>query len=83
VDLDVAVDLVHEVAIERLVRRTVQYRAGGYVEPGAVALAHERRASERAAGQRASPVRARAEVVERIEAVVDARDGDPSFQVIK
>ena len=58
-------------------RRAVDHGAGGDVEPGAVALAHDRRPGEQPAGERASLVGARADVVERVEAVVDARDRDP------
>ena len=82
-DLDLAFDLLHLVHVECSGRRAVDHRSGGDVEPGAVALAHDRRACEQAAGERARLVGARAEVVERVEAVVDTRDRDPAFAVVQ
>ena len=45
-------------------------------------MAHDRRPGKQASGERACLVGAGAEVVERIQAAVDARDRDPSFAVI-
>src|SRR4051794_17035523 len=48
VDLEVAVGLLEQVAVQGLGRGAVEHGAGGDVEPGAVALAHERRPELRA-----------------------------------
>src|SRR5919112_77170 len=68
----VAVDLLDLVDVERFGRRTVDHGAARDVEPGAVALTHQRRRGEQTPGERARCGAARAEVVERIEAIVDA-----------
>ena len=49
-DLNVAFDLVHFVHGERLDCGAVDHGSGGDVEPGAVALAHDRRPCEKASG---------------------------------
>jgi hypothetical protein len=46
-------------------------------------LAHERRPGEQASGERACLLGAGAEVVERVEAFVDTRDGDPPLEVVE
>jgi hypothetical protein len=48
-----------------------------------VALTHDRRTCQQAAGERACLVRARAEIVERVEAVGDTRDRDPPFAIVQ
>jgi hypothetical protein len=69
-----AFGLLHLVDVECLGRWAVDHGSGGDVEPGAVALAHDRRPCEQASGERACLGGAGAQVFERVEAVVDTRE---------
>src|SRR5262249_46547722 len=80
-DLDVAVDLSNLVDLQGPDRRTVDHGSGGDVEAGPVALAHERRPGEQAAGERAYLLGAGAEVIERVEPVADTGDRDPKLAI--
>ena len=60
-----------------LIAGPFDHGSGDDVEPGAVALAHDRPAYEQASGERARLVSTGAKVVERVEAAVDTRDRDP------
>jgi hypothetical protein len=81
--LDAALNLSDLVHLECLGRRAVDHGAGGDVEPGAVALAHDGRPRQQPAGERASLVGAGADVVERVEAIVYTSDPDPCLAVVQ
>src|SRR5262245_17785265 len=83
VDPNDAFDLLHRVHLECRRRWAVDHRSGGDLKPGAVALAHDRRATEQTAGEWTCLTGAGAEVIERKEAVVDTRDRDPSLVIVQ
>jgi glutamate/tyrosine decarboxylase-like PLP-dependent enzyme len=76
-DTNAAVDHLQFIHVERLSCRTAEHGARGDVELRAMALAHDRHPSEPSSGKRARDVGARAEIVERVKAVIDPHDGDP------
>jgi hypothetical protein len=82
-DLNVTVNRLHLVHLEPFGRRTGNYAAVGDIEPRTVALAHERRPFEPAAGERACLLGADTEVVERVQAAIDAGDGDSTLEVTR
>ena len=80
-DVNAAVDLSHFVDVEWLGRRAVDDRSSSDIEARAVALAHDRRPREQTSGERACLTAAGAEIVERVETIVDTRDRDPQLAI--
>src|SRR5688500_16911180 len=74
-DLDVSVDLAGLVGLERLGRRRVQDLSGLHVELASMAFALDRGAVDLASAGKVA-VAVRADVAERVDLALHARDGD-------
>jgi len=79
----VLTDRSASVASQPIGRPAVHHGACRDVEPGAVALTHDRSAGQQAAGERARLATAGAEVVERVEPAVDTRNRDARLAVAR